>query len=115
MQYTHARTKSLLRKVSGKPKIKLFILKQAEEQSLVRHMLKYSDMVVLSADKHQPNLIADYLYQLAGKFNNFYHKHRVIDEQDEKIKQSRLGLVTAVAQVLKNGLDLLGIEAPEEM
>ncbi|PIR97673.1 MAG: arginine--tRNA ligase [Candidatus Doudnabacteria bacterium CG10_big_fil_rev_8_21_14_0_10_41_10] len=115
LQYTHARTKSLLRKVSGKPKIKLFILKQAEEQSLVRHMLKYSDMVVLSADKYQPNLIADYLYQLAGKFNNFYHKHRVIDEQDEKIKQSRLGLVTAVAQVLKNGLGLLGIEAPEEM
>ena len=62
-----------------------------------------------------PNILTDYLYDLATKANQYYQEVRVLQEADEKLRAPRLALLLAVSQVLKNGLYLLGIAAPEEM
>ena len=115
IQYTHARIKSILRKAGRVPLLKDPQLANKEEQALLRLLVKYPEVVAASAENYLPSYIAGYLFTLAGKFNNFYHKLRVLDEAQETVRSSRIMLVAAVAQVIKNGLGLLGIEAPEEM
>jgi arginyl-tRNA synthetase len=62
-----------------------------------------------------PNNLCIYLFELSQSFNSFYQEISVLQEKDEKLKTFRLALITATAQVISNGLYLLGIEAPEEM
>jgi len=66
-------------------------------------------------NEYTPHTLAHYLYRLAQSANEFYHSHPVIQETDEIKKTFRLILVVAVAHTLKNGLALLGVDAPEEM
>jgi arginyl-tRNA synthetase len=61
-----------------------------------------------------PHLIAFYMKELAADFHSYYNASRFLVE-DEKIKQARLALIAASAQVMRNGLDLLGVNAPEKM
>ena len=67
-----------------------------------------------ATDELRPHLIATYMYSLAQKLNEYYHAHQVL-KADEKIKDARLLLITAVAHVLKNGSNLLGIDVLEKM
>jgi len=60
-------------------------------------------------------LICNFLFDLTQKYNLFYNKHRILKAEDEELKNFRLALTTVVGQITKNGLDLLGIEAPERM
>jgi len=78
-------------------------------------LAQFEDAVLDAATDFLPNILANYLYNLAETVNAFYHAVPVMQEADEQKKQFRLVLVSASAQVLKNGLGLLGIEAPEEM
>ncbi len=64
---------------------------------------------------YKPSIVARYLLDLAKDFNRFYHNCPVLKEENQQVKLSRLLLIKATGQVLKNGLALLGIEAPEEM
>jgi len=70
--------------------------------------------VLKAANELRSHLIASYVYSLAQKFNEYYHQHNIL-KADEKVKDARLLLVSAVRQVLKNGLNLLGIEVLEKM
>lgn len=115
VQYTHARFSSILRKFGKKlPK-----LAEAEfdegERSLAVRLLRFPDAVSAAEKEYAPHVIAHYLFQLSQEANTFYHTHRVLDEADKKKKELRTLLVKAVAEVLKTGLYLLGIKAPEEM
>ena len=74
-----------------------------------------SEIVVKAAEEFKPNLIANYLYELASTFNSFYASVPVLKEKDANARKARLVLIRAVTIVLKNGLMLLGIRAPEEM
>ena len=67
-----------------------------------------------SLEVYNPALIVSYLYEVAKTFTNFYHHHKVLDA-DDKTREARLALLQATKQVLKNGLDLLGIDTLEEM
>ena len=67
-----------------------------------------------AANDLKPHLIANYLYSLAQGFNEYYHRHQVL-KAEEKVKGARLLLISAVRQVLKNGLNLLGIDVLEKM
>ncbi len=186
LQYTYARTQSVLNKVKGKRqevKVKqedshsganemsdtisqilssLTLLqydnewKISEEESLLlRHLVHYSGAIIDAGKNYSPNVLANYLYELAQKYNSFYNKHRILEtgsleqatgnskdksldtEQDEMEAEEsnsgdssthpenqdspavtstfRLALTAVTGQVLKNGLNLLGIIVPEKM
>ncbi|HDD35768.1 MAG TPA: arginine--tRNA ligase [Candidatus Desulfofervidus auxilii] len=118
IQYTHARASSILRK-SGvsfekTPKIDGSLLTHEKERAIIRHIADFSNVVKTSAENYRPHYIANYIYKLASLFNDFYQELPVL-KAEEKVKTARLVLVKAVQTVLKIGLNLLGIEAPEKM
>ena len=123
LQYTFARTQSVLAKSgrSGEWKSKSDKVEpNIEEKSLLRQLSHYPDTIVMSVKNYSPNLICNYLYELAQRFNTFYNKHRIIQGDKgngggEDIEHFRLTLTSATGTVLKSGLYLLGIQAPERM
>lgn len=84
------------------------------ELELIKKLAEYTDEVVLAAERRAPHRIAQYLYDLASMFHSFYRQGRIIGV-DPALQQARLGLITAVALVLEQGLAILGISAPEKM
>ncbi|MFC1727451.1 arginine--tRNA ligase [Patescibacteria group bacterium] len=88
---------------------------EIEELSILRVLYQFPEIIQEAGEKIAPNLICNYLYDLAQKFNYFYHKCSILKASHPDQIQSRLALTAATAQVLKNGLNLLGIETPERM
>jgi arginyl-tRNA synthetase len=64
---------------------------------------------------YSPALIANYVYELVKEYNQFYHDYSILNESDAAVKALRLALSTQVAEVVKSGLSLLGLEVPERM
>ncbi|MDB5164980.1 MAG: argS [Candidatus Saccharibacteria bacterium] len=110
LQYAHARARSILRKVEGEP-AEAETLEEGE-RSLVRKISEYAEVVDKAVADLMPHHIATYLYELAQVFNRFYEHNRVIDDPRQAV---RLGLVQRYADTLQNGLELLGIPAPQQM
>jgi arginyl-tRNA synthetase len=110
LQYAHARARSILTKTKGV--IPPYTEVSKSERSLVRKLGEYSEIVSLSVHELLPHHICTYLYELAQTFNRFYESNRVIGDARES---QRLALVTAYADTLKQGLGLLGIDAPDRM
>ncbi len=92
----------------------LVLLKEDEEMSLIKKLLQYSMVVEGAALSCEPHRITYYLQELAGMFHSYYNKHRVISD-DEKLTNARLQLCDAVQIMLKEGLSMLGVSAPERM
>ena len=116
VQYTHARISSILRKHKSKKKQKVnyAILEEKIEQNLVRQLSLFPDAVKQTTAHYKPSLLCRYLIELAQLFNEFYHKHQVLKAESE-LRQARIALILATKQVIKNGLNLLAIPAPEQM
>lgn len=115
LQYAHARAKSILGKASGSHDASdalQSVALTADERSLLRKITEYAEAVERATNELMPHHICTYLYELAQKFNQFYEHNRVIGDEREAI---RLQLVTHYADTLKNGLNLLGITAPDRM
>lgn len=113
LQYTIARTNSVL--VKAKPvKDSKVVVKNfnREELMLLRSLPRFSGIIVDAAKNYSPNLLCNFLFDLAQKYNAFYNKHKILGSKEQSI---RLGITQATGQVLKNGLTLLGIQAPERM
>jgi arginyl-tRNA synthetase len=110
LQYAHARARSILRKAES-AQDSLDNLTESE-RTLVRKITEYSEVVELAARELLPHHICTYLYELAQTFNRFYEGNRVIGDDREAV---RLQLVARYADTLKDGLNLLGITAPESM
>jgi arginyl-tRNA synthetase len=83
-----------------------------EELSVLRSLIKFQEVIQIAAKTYSPNLLCNFLYDLAQKYNNFYNTNRILDSDNEEF---RLALTFGVGQVLKNGLKLLGIASPERM
>jgi len=119
LQYTIARINSIIRK-AGITNYELRItndiekLTEAKEHGLVLRLAKYPEAVARAGERFDPSEIAKYLFELAQNFNDYYHSVPVLAAVEE-VKNARLALIAAVSQTLKNGLELLGIEAVEEM
>jgi arginyl-tRNA synthetase len=121
VQYVHARVTSLFRTaaeqhVSVPPwdEVDFRPLRLPEEQTIIKRLLQYPSLVAGAARAREPHRVAYYLSELAGLYHPYYKSHRVITE-DRELTLARLGLAAAVGQVVRNGLDLLGVSAPESM
>ncbi len=117
LQYAYVRAKSIIRK-SGVKSIKFNkqgFLGEEKEVLLLKRLAKFPNIVERAAKNYNPNLICGYLFDLAQDFNSFYESSSVIKEKDDNLKTMRLFLVKAFAQIIKNGLNLLGIETLERM
>lgn len=115
LQYTYARTQSVLRKskrVKGRESKSRDVKLGDEEMMIARYLSRFPEVIVNAAKNYSPNLLCNFLFELAQKYNAFYNKNRIIGTAQEK---ERLLLTAAVGQVIKNGLSLLGIDALEKM
>jgi arginyl-tRNA synthetase len=116
IQYSHARACSILAK--NKEKIKNFstlLLKHDSERQLIKKLTKYPSIIDEVCRKCKPHILTGYLSDIASQFNQFYRDCPVLSEENLDIRKARLALVDSSRIVLKNGLNLLGIIAPEEM
>lgn len=111
LQYAHARARSIIAKAKNNSLPTIQNLEDGE-RSLARKIGEYPDVVEKAVQELMPHHICTYLYELAQTFNRFYEHNRVIGDERQDI---RLVLVNAYAQVLKNGLGLLNITAPDKM
>ncbi|MCM1042814.1 MAG: arginine--tRNA ligase [Corallococcus sp.] len=118
LQYTHARCRSILKKAGMSRLCKIMpdyrVFDNAETMSLAKLLGDFPRAVHESAEKYEPCVIAKYLIDVAQSFNKFYFAHRVLSDNIAE-QNARLEVVSATATVLKNGLKLLGIDAPEQM
>lgn len=117
VQYAHARIHSILDQWGGDATAlngNTELLAAPSELQLIRQLAAYGDVLAKSADELAPHHVAFYLRDLAGAFHTFYNAERVLVD-DEALKQARLTLLLAVASVIANGLDLLGVSAPKRM
>ena len=117
VQYTHARICSILKKLETKLEkdVDFSVLQDKTEIDLLTQLSQFNEMVAEAAKSYKPSIVCRYLLDLGQKFNEFYHKCPVLQAEDEQLKNARLLLINKIKEVLKEGLDLLGIEAPEAM
>jgi len=116
IQYSHARARSIIRKAPREPKNPdCSLLADPIERDIVLTLAHFPEVFVDSAENLRPNAIADFANALADKFNRFYTKLPVIKAKPPRLSDARLALVDATRMVLRNALNLLGIEAPEKM
>jgi len=116
IQYAYARIQSILKKHKKKIDLNadLSLLNTKEDIELIKHLSAFPEIVKKATEDLKPHLIANYVYALAQKFNEYYHVHQIL-KADEKAKKARLLLIASVAQVIKNSLHLLGIDVLERM
>lgn len=123
IQYAHARVCSVKAKalalnpqwVPAAGLEHLAVLTEPEALTLALNLSRYPDVVAAAAERLEPHDIANYLRDLASDFHSFYNAHKVIDEQTPEQSLARLALAEAARQVIANGLNLLGVSAPESM
>ena len=116
IQYSHARACSIISKKQDE--IKEFdarLLKHNTEMSLIKKLASFPIVIDEACEGYNPHLITNCLFDIASSFNQFYRDCPVLPEQNTELRIARLMLVDATRIVIKNGLDLLGIEAPNEM
>jgi len=123
LQYAYTRIRSIFRKadlgqhnppVSEAPVTASLVLSEPAEIALARHLLNFGLVLNTAAEDYRPNLLCNYLYELAGRFTNFYEHCQVLKSQGA-IRATRLLLCNLTAQVLKQGLEILGIDTLEQM
>ena len=120
IQYTYARIRSIMRKAEAEGLVLPEILADDmplndKEVELVQKLNNFGVVVEQAGKDYSPNGIANYCYELTKDFNQFYHDYSIINAENNAAKTVRLMLAKNVAKVIKNGMDLLGIEVPERM
>ena len=117
IQYTHARICSIIRKASaqGVEMKAAGAMPNAKEIRLVKLLNDYPQKVQEAADQFSPAVIANYCYDLAKEFNQYYHETQILKEPDQTVLSMRLALIDTIAGVLRSAMGILGIELPERM
>jgi arginyl-tRNA synthetase len=121
VQYAHARIASIRRQMAEQgittpawSQIDVAVLTLPDEQQIIKRLLGYPEMVAGAARALEPHRVAVWLSELAGLFHPYYKAHRVIQD-DRRLMLARFALCAAIGHVVRNGLDLLGVSAPERM
>ena len=120
IQYTHARIRSILRKAAEKgiaysadtlPQVEL----SAKETRLIKLLNIFPQKVAEGADAFSPAVVANYAYDIAKEFNQYYHETPILKEEDPDLLKARLVLIDTLSSVLRSAMGILGIELPERM
>ena len=119
IQYAHARSINIIKKSkdAGLYSINDFDynqLSELEEINLIKCLLKFPELITKSAEELEPQLISTYLMEAASKFHHYYAKHKVVSDNKD-LSIARTVLVDATRQILFNGLNILGLSAPDKM
>jgi arginyl-tRNA synthetase len=120
IQYTHARIRSVLRKAAEQgiqwgEQADTSIQLSETESNLIQYLSSFPNVVKQAGQEYSPALIANYVYELVKQYNSFYHDFSILKESDEAIRGFRLLLSQKIAEVIKSGMGLLGIDVPERM
>lgn len=120
IQYSYARIQSILRKaketgIKTGENISFDCPVSDKERSLIRLLYEYPQTVQYAAESMSPAQIANYVYELAKEFNQFYHESPILKEENHEIRNLRLELSNFIGEVIKSAMGLLGIEVPERM
>lgn len=120
IQYTYARIRSVFRKAAEMQVIystdfSETIALEAKEAELLKQLARFPEVVREAALNYSPAVIANYCYELAKNYNQFYHEITILGEKDDERRNFKLVLSDVVGKVLKNGMGLLGIRMPERM
>lgn len=120
VQYAHARVMSVFRQAEEKgltpsrDREDLKLLKEEQEFDLLEKLGSFQSEIASSAAQLAPHKLVRYLFELASEFHRYYNAHRVISD-DVKLSRARLALLGGIAQVIRNGLKLIAVDAPERM
>lgn len=112
LQYTYSRINSLLEKSSGEFSITLDSEVTAEEVGVMRQLVHFPEVIETVGKSYSPNILTNYLFELASKFNTFYNAHKILGSENESFRRT---LASNTSTVLHTGLELLGISTPERM
>ena len=117
IQYTYARIQSILRKANftSTTETAATVAMQSKEKDLIKIMHEFPQAVVDAAKGYSPALLANYVYELAKVFNQFYHDITILKEENEELKIFRLNLAYKCGLVIKTSMKLLGINVPDRM
>ncbi len=120
IQYTHARICSVLRKasemqISVSGTIPSDAVLADKEIALIKQLQEYRSTVQQAAENLSPAMVANYCFDLAKEFNQYYHDFSFLKEEDSSVRQNRLLLARETARILRRGMSLLGIDVPERM
>ncbi|MCU0459240.1 MAG: arginine--tRNA ligase [Bacteroidales bacterium] len=120
IQYTYARIRSVLKKaeetgIADASEVTGIVIPNPKEISVIKLLDDFHPLVIEAAREMSPALIANYCYELAREFNQFYHDFSILGEENKDIRNFRLRLSELTGRILEKGLWLLGIEAPERM
>ena len=120
IQYTHARIKSVLRKaeeqgIAYNINVNENVPISEKETNLIQLLASYPTIVREAGDQFSPAVIANFTYELVKEYNQFYHDHSILKEENLDLRGLRLVLSAVVADVIKNSMALLGIDVPERM
>ncbi len=120
IQYTHARICSVLRKANEQGiqlnnTVKGNLTLSDTEVNLIQYLSNYPNVIKQAGADYSPALIANYIYELVKQYNSFYHDFSILKEENSDMKAFRLLLSKKIADVIKSGMGLLGIEVPERM
>lgn len=119
IQYTYARIQSVLRKAAESGVVPqaadIHVAISEKEQNLIKLLAKLPDVVKEAGATYSPALLANYSYDLAKEFNQFYHDFSILKEEDAALKNFRLLLAKECGEAIKNAMGMLGIEMPDRM
>lgn len=120
IQYTHARIKSMLRKsvennIETNTLTNAYDLLNNNEIEIIKIIKEYPNVLENAANNHSPALVANYIFELAKEFNRFYQENPIFKEENESLRIIRLQLSQVCAEIIKQGMRLLGIDVPERM
>jgi arginyl-tRNA synthetase len=117
LQYGYARLKSIVRKEEWSlfaSSVDTGKLKELKEKELLIKLARYPEIIRLAGEKYNPSELTKYLFELVKLFNDYYHEINIL-KAEPKLRRARLALIKAVAQVLSNGFNVLGLKIVEEM
>ena len=119
VQYTYARIRSVLRKAEADSLSLIFnadnVSPNDKEVSLIQRLADFPTIVEEAGRTYSPALVANYVYELVKEYNQFYHDYSILKESDIDVRSFRLKLSATVAEIVKRGFWMLGIEVPERM
>ena len=115
IQYAHARICTILDEISFNENPDLSLLNDNKEIKLIYFLIEFEELILKLSKNLEPQLLTNYLFDLASQFHKYYATCRIIDNENIQLTQSRIFLIKSVKTILSNGLNILGISCPKRM